>query len=392
MYLPEELSVSKMHKLFLFEIRINVSYLVYYQVFKNEFSILFGIPRTNTCAKCDELTLKISAAVDVDTKQRLINEKDLHLRKAEKFRQIKNHYKLEAKAGKCMAISFDFQQNLPLPHIKTSDVFYKSQLWYYVFGIHDLADNSASMYVYTEDVARKGANDVTSMILHYLNNTDLTHSHLVIFSDGCSGQNKNHVMVYFQYILVHALKLFKKVTHVFPIRGHSFLPNDQDFALIEKKKRRNSPEVPEDWDALIKEARVKPSPFVVVNMTQDMFFNIQNARSSYFLKVPRPKLGLREARIIEISSDSAYVQTKNNYLGPWTYCAVRNKKVLQNNLELKPLYEKPLPVNSVKIKNVIALSAFLKKPNSVAFYEKFKVAEADNNIDLDEDDNSDGCD
>ena len=248
------------------------------------------------------------------------------------------------------------------------------------------------MYVYTEDVARKGANDDTSMILHYLNNKDLTHSHLVIFSDGCFGQNKNHVMVYFQYILVHALKLFKKVTHVFPIRGHSFLPNDQDFALIEKKKRRNSPEVPEDWDALIKEARVKPSPFVVVNMTQDMFFNIQNVCSSYFLKVPRPKLGLREARIIEISSDSAYVQTKNTYSGPWTYCAVRNKKVLQNNLELKPLYEKPLPVNSVKIKNVMALSAFLKKPNSVAFYEKFKVAEADNNIDLDEDDNSDGCD
>ena len=56
------------------------------------------------------------------------------------------------------------------------------------------------------------------------------------------------------------------------------------------------------------------------------------------------------------------------------------------------MYEKPLPVNSVKIKNVIALSAFLKKPNSVAFYEKFKVAEADNNIDLDEDNNSDGCD
>ncbi|CAH2010683.1 unnamed protein product [Acanthoscelides obtectus] len=106
------------------------------------------------------------------------------------------------------------------------------------------------------------------------------------------------------YMLVHALRLFKKVTHVFPIRGHSYLPNDQDFALIEKKKRRNSPDVPEDWDALIQEAMVKPSPFVVVNISQNMFFIIQNACSSYFLKTHRPKLGLREARIIEISSDS----------------------------------------------------------------------------------------
>lgn len=390
-YLPEELTVRKMHKLFLNEVKVNASYLVYYQVFKNEFNISFGMPRTDTCAKCDELTLKINSTVDIETKQKLIQEKDLHLRKAEKFRQIKNHYKLEARAGKCMAISFDFQQNLPLPHIRTSDVFYKSQLWYYVFGIHDLADDSASMYVYTEDVAKKGANDVTSMILHYLNNKDLRHSHLVIFSDGCSGQNKNHIMVYFQYMLVHSLKLFKKVTHVFPIRGHSFLPNDQDFALIEKKKRRNSPEVPEDWDALIQEARIKPSPFVVVNMTRDMFFDIQNACSSYFLKTPRPTLGLREARIIEISSDSAYVKTKNTYSGLWTHSAVRNKKALQSYIELKKLYEQPIPINSVKIKNVISLSAFLKKPSSIAFYEKFSLTESGTNIDIDEDDNSDEC-
>nr|CAH7751893.1 unnamed protein product [Callosobruchus chinensis] len=237
-YLPEELSVMKMHKIFLNEIRINVSYLIYYNVFKNEFNISFGVPRTDTCAKCDELTLKIESAEDASAKNRLMVEKDLHLRKAEKFTQLKRHYKAEARAGRCMAISFDFQQNLPLPHIRTSDVFFKSQLWYYVFGIHDLAHDSACMYVYTEDVAKKGSNDVTSMLLHYLKNKDIVHDHLIIFSDGCSGQNKNHVMVYFQYMLVHVLKLFKKITHIFPMRGHSFLPNDQDFALIEKKKKQ----------------------------------------------------------------------------------------------------------------------------------------------------------
>lgn len=150
-------------------------------------------------------------------------------------------------------------------------------------------------------------------------------------------------------MLVHALKLFKKVTHIFLIRGHYFLPNDQDFALVEKKKRGNSPEVPKDWDALIKEVRVKPSPFVVVNMTQNMF-NIQNACFSYFLKIPRPTIGLREPRIIEISADSVYVKTRNHYTGLSTNCAVRNKKPLYNCLELKALYEKPLPFNDVKIK------------------------------------------
>lgn len=99
--------------------------------------------------------MKIECTQDVTRKNELIVEKDLHLRKAEKFTQLKRHYKAEARAGNCMAISFDYQQNLPLPHIRTSDVFFKSQLWYYVFGIHDLADDSASMFVYTEDIAKK---------------------------------------------------------------------------------------------------------------------------------------------------------------------------------------------------------------------------------------------
>lgn len=122
-----------------------------------------------------------------------------------------------------------------------------------------------------------------------------------------------------------------------------------------------------------------------------MFFDIQNACSSYFLKTPRPTLGLREARIIEISCDSAYVKTKNTYSGLWTHSAVRNKKALQSYIELKKLYEQPIPINSVKIKNVISLSAFLKKPSSIAFYEKFSLTESGTNIDIDEDDNSDEC-
>lgn len=390
-FLPEELSVKKMHKMFLQEIHIQVSYHVYYNIFKNDFNISFGVPRTDTCSRCDELILKIESATDDNIKQQFITEKELHLRKASKFTELRRHYKLEAKAGRCMAISFDFQQNLPLPHIRTSDVFFKSQLWYYVFGIHDLADDSASMYVYTEDVAKKGSNDVTSMLLHYLNNTDLSKDHLVIFSDGCAGQNKNHVMVYFQYLLVHCLKVFKKVTHIFPIRGHSFLPNDQDFALIEKKKRISSPEVPEHWDQLIRESREKPSPFTVINMTQDKFFDIQKACSPYFLKSPRPSLGLREARIIETISGSPYVKTRNTYSGAWTNCVVRNKKALGNFIDLQNLYQQPIPISSDKIKNIIALSSFLKNPESVPFYEKFRITESAPHVDIDNDDDSDGC-
>lgn len=46
---------------------------------------------------------------------------------------------------------------------------------------------------------------------------------LVLFSDGCSCQNKNYVMLHFLYILVHCFKMFDSITSYFPIRGHSYL-------------------------------------------------------------------------------------------------------------------------------------------------------------------------
>jgi hypothetical protein len=113
-------------------------------------------------------------------------------------------------------------QNLPLPHIPTNPVFFSRQLWYYIFGIHDLATNEAAMYTYHEGQAKKGANEVTFMLLHYLNNRALPSRNLVLFSDGCPGQNKNYVMLHFLYMLVHCLKIFDTVNYIFPMRGHSY--------------------------------------------------------------------------------------------------------------------------------------------------------------------------
>ena len=61
-------------------------------------------------------------------------------------------------------LSFDFEQNLPLPYIPTSDIFYLQQLWVYVFGVHNCATNLVSMYVWPESLAYRGSNEVVSCL------------------------------------------------------------------------------------------------------------------------------------------------------------------------------------------------------------------------------------
>lgn len=186
-------------------------------------------------------------------------------------------------------------QNLPLPHIPSNPVFFSRQLWYYAFGIHDFETNAATMYSYHEGQARKGTNEVTSMLLHYLNNIDLPCRNLILFSDGYRGQNKNYVMLHFLYMLMHI------GTYIFAIRGHSYLPNDQDFSLIEKKKRLiGRAAVPGNWDKIFTNARENPSPFNLAKVDTDYVYDIRSATEKSILKHAKPAVKIKDVRMIKI--------------------------------------------------------------------------------------------
>ncbi|KAF2897149.1 hypothetical protein ILUMI_09028 [Ignelater luminosus] len=87
-YLPETLSVNKMYQLFVQEYKIQISCKVYWPIFTN--NLKFGLPRINTCTKCDSLMQKVAAAENEELRRKLEIEKEIHLRKVE----------TEGKAGK----------------------------------------------------------------------------------------------------------------------------------------------------------------------------------------------------------------------------------------------------------------------------------------------------
>lgn len=163
----------------------------------------------------------------------------------------------------------DFQKNLPTPNITTNDVYYKRQLNFVSFNIHVLSDQTSVFYTYDESVAKKGADDVCSMIDHFVNSIlPNTVRHLAIFCDSCAGQNKNYSVIRYLHHLVTHQNRFDSVKVIFPIRGHSYLECDRDMSLI---KQTSYVEVPNEWRDVIKNSRAKPFPFKVINCTQEMF-------------------------------------------------------------------------------------------------------------------------
>ena len=135
-------------------------------------------------------------------------------------------------------ICFDFEQNFPFPHLPVGEIFYKRQLWFYNFSVHSCKTGQPVMYTWPEPTARRGCREVISCLNHFIQ-TKVPHTvkHLDLFSDGCRGQNHNHTMLRYLFTLVDQNRFQSIIFHL-PIRGHSFLPCDRQFAVIERMKHK----------------------------------------------------------------------------------------------------------------------------------------------------------
>lgn len=63
--------------------------------------------------------------------------KRLHETKVAGYKTLKQEVLRNAKSDNTsLVLEFDYGQNLPLPRLTVTSLFYKRQLWYYAFNIH----------------------------------------------------------------------------------------------------------------------------------------------------------------------------------------------------------------------------------------------------------------
>lgn len=138
-----ELLIAKLYKLYLEKYEYNfwavynienreqvkpfLKYNFFGKYFNSNFNISFTYPSSDTCQTCDKLKNNIDNESNTEEKSAFELEKQIHLRKAEVFYTHLKQLSAKAKEenSEIDVLSFDFQQNMPLPHIPSGDVFYK---------------------------------------------------------------------------------------------------------------------------------------------------------------------------------------------------------------------------------------------------------------------------
>lgn len=303
-YLCPNLNLSKMYKLYETfcreEKNVEPEKESFYRlIFNTKFNLSFHRPHTDTCVTCDKLQIKIEHGLPEERKSAEI-EKEVHLRKAEAVKQSKEKCK-NLKDDNKVTICFDLQKMMPTPHLTNSKCYYMRQLWTYNLNIHNLTKGTAHMFMWHEGQAGRGCQEIASCLLKFIKSLPSTVTHISAFSDNCGGQNKSHLIVKFWLYIIRNTHV-ETVDHHFLIAGHSYNECDQDFGIIELKKKKYQRDVyvPEDWITLAVSASRK---FIVTKMVDEDFIDLKLLDHYFRKSVP----GIRGMQLLHY--DKAHPNT-----------------------------------------------------------------------------------
>jgi len=131
-------------------------------------------------------------------KQKLKDRYEKHCDEKNKIKEIKSCIKEKALKdnSEIACASFDLQQVIYLPKSRESALFYKRRLANYNFTVYDIASKECHCFLWSELESKRGASEVSSCVFNTLQMYDSKKNikSVALFSDGCSGQNKNSII------------------------------------------------------------------------------------------------------------------------------------------------------------------------------------------------------
>lgn len=243
-YLPGDLNISKIWRMYNNQapVELKVRKTFFRTLFCVEYNIGFGSPVTDACSTCLSYKEQLKTLQDPGAKSKTMISLRVHKLRANAF-----YTKLKENADGLQTFSFDCQKNLVVPKVPDQIAYYSRQLYTYNFTIvkgssnEKLTKDNVYIYTWNENDYRKSSNEIASAVHDCLVKTDLSNISVIrLCADGCGGQNRNSNMIFMcaHYLLNSAPANVKRIEIVFPVRGHSFLPSDRVFGLIEKDLKK----------------------------------------------------------------------------------------------------------------------------------------------------------
>ena len=140
-----------------------------------------------------------------------------------------------------IVVMVDLQKCLPTPLLTNSQSLYLKNFVLINYTIYDPVSKKSYCMMYDgNDGARRG-NEMASCFLKWAMKEIIRNDNvesLIVWSDNCSGQNRNHFMVLLYFWLLSISQNLKVIDHKFLLRGHTHMEVDTIHSIIERKRKR----------------------------------------------------------------------------------------------------------------------------------------------------------
>lgn len=271
------------------------------------------------------------------------------------------------------------------PDINASAIYYKQRLQVHNFTIYNLASHQCTNYWWNETNGDLSASTFISCIIHHLNTHCLSDSlPIIIYSDGCGYQNRNHYLS--NALSVFSIENNKVIEQKYLEKGHTQMECDSAHAKIEMKLKNQAIYLPMDYTRVTKEARktikvdneiVKMS-FDALYLSYDFFKDYTNKRLIRFTSI-RPGREKTDPTVSKIKSlkylPSGNIEYKVNFDDEYNNLPTRIK-TYDGHIEANPLQSGPRPIQLSKWKHLQALKPVIPQEYHY-FYDNLKHAEKD---------------
>ncbi|CAH0591687.1 unnamed protein product [Chrysodeixis includens] len=363
-YIDGGLTVAELHRNYsqkrIADNKAPANYDAYHRIFNTEFNISFFIPRKDQCDVCEAF----KNAVD---KEPLMSSYKLHqeeksLSRIEKKQDIDECKKPDSNS---IVAIFDLQAVLPCPIGQSSAFFYKSKLNCYNFTVSDIKINKTFCFFWHEGLGKRGANEIGSCLYNFLKECSSTkpNSDITFFSDNCCGQQKNKFILSLYYYAVSTLPI-KSITHKFLIRGHTQNEADSVHSVIEKNIRRAKKSgpiyTPDQYVALIRNAKKTGNSFTVNEMSFDSFYDLKLLSNDINLNTGKnidgETIRISDVKVVKFIKDSDTYLYKTTYKSErWKEAKIKISRAGKKNIsdiQLCAAYSSKLPIANNKKQDI----------------------------------------
>lgn len=292
-----------------------------------------------------------------------------HITRKDAAREEKKKDKDLALAGEVHVFTHDLQSVKLCPMLQASALYYKTKLCVHNFTMFNLATKDVHCYWFDEYNAGLVASVFASCVIDCLKKTLSKKSiPVVLFSDGCTSQNRNVVLA--NALLDLAMDYKIVITQKFLEKGHTQMECDASHSAIECKLKNKEIYLPSQYAAISKEARPK-QPFIVNFLSYDFFHDYSNKNDFFYYSIRPGRVAndptVTDLRVLEYNPNGI-IRYKLRFEDEYKDLPRRSKNNRVRPGPRPKLYNSYQKINESKWKHLQELKSVIP-PDCHSFYD-----------------------